>query len=787
MKFARTQDHSDPSNRLVIAFFFTDRGTPTQRSVKGMYHSLLLQVLKETESIPSEVPALEQWRRNPNLTWQAPALKELLEAVIVRLGRPVLCFIDALDECETSDAREVEIFCRGLAQLCAKKGTVFKTCFSSRHETSLSAHQKRSLFLEEQDGHKRNILTYIEHNLPIGQGEPAQRIRQSMQQKASGVFLWAVIAVKALRNELACGRIPMLQQRLDEMPADLPGLYRHVLTRNSSNKLLHCLRLVLFSQKPHSPMSLYHVLTVLNAGPDALGIMSDPRAQSQSMEDQARDFLIDASKGLVEVIGPHSSVVQFVHTSVPDFLYSNEAISQVWRESPDTFLGKSHDILKGCYLSLIQELAIPAPRAPEHGGNLEYPGWQNDQGCLERDFGGPVQHYYEQPRQGYAETVVDELFLPQCTTGAAMQYYHDAAHASHRSYPQTASFPSPPPLPLDDPLSVAAKYAVEHILYHSNEAEKDGVNQSRFLQNFPLPQYIELKNTLAASHGQQPEAYAEETSLLHVLAGENSAELLTMLLDSPSRMKDFDRKDPHSGRTPLAAAAVRGNVEVVRLMISSRKVNLESRDADGRTPLALAALGGRMETLRLLLASGKVNLESKDADGRTPLALAAFSGSVETVRLLLNCKGIRVNVQDNLGRTPLSLAAQAGVVGVMELLFRAGSDPKLGDTDRRTPLSFAAEEGLPGVSKFLVETSITYLTFNLRQTGHMKFIRPTVASDAASTIMADMATSIRGTAAPVTTMKMKMMETATWGRDIMSMDATDMGITVMKTAGMETR
>ncbi|EKG15400.1 hypothetical protein MPH_07451 [Macrophomina phaseolina MS6] len=704
MKSALVHHHQELKDRLVIAFFFNSRGPLAQRSAKGMYHSLLMQVLNAAQSVPSEVPCLERWKQNPNMAWQTPALKELLEAVTPRLGRPVLCFVDALDECEPSEAQEVEPFFRRLAQSCARKWTVFRACFSSRPNTDLSTQQQRSLLLEEQDGHRRDILTYIAHNLPNGQCESAQHIRHCVQQKASGIFLWAVLAVEALRYEITCGRAHMLQHTVDEMPADLPGLYRHILTHDGSSNLLHCLRLVLFSQKPYSPMGLYYVLSKLNAAPDVAGTISDPSAKGRSMEDQARHFLTNQSRGLVEVAGPHSSVVQFVHTSLPDFLYSNEAISQVWRESPETFHGKSHDILKGCFLSLLQNVAIPATFASEHAGYLEHPGWQDDEDCFKRGLGGPVENYGAQSRRHYMEIMENELFLPQQVTGAAMQYYDGTNQASHPSG-RRAEATSPPPrqLSLDDPLYIAARYAVENILYHSNEAEKVGVNQAKFLQEFPLQKYIGLKNTLAADHGHQPDAYAEDTSLLHVLAGENSAELLTKLLDSPSRTKDLDREDPHSGRTPVAAAAARGNVDVLRLLTSSGKVNLDSRGADGRTPLALAALSGSVETLRLLLSSGKVNVESKDADGCTPLALAALSGSVEKVRLLLSCRGVHVNVQDNVGRTPLSLAAQAGAVGAVHLLFQAGADPKLRDTGHRSPLSFAAEEGFRDVSKYLIE------------------------------------------------------------------------------------
>lgn len=147
MKFAFMHHHPETNNHLAIAFFFNKRGSLVQRSAKSMYHSLLLQVLKTTKNVPSEVPCLEQWKRDPNMTWQTPALKELLEAVIPRLGRPVLCFIDALDECQASEAREVEPFFRRLAQLCAKKWMVFRTCFSSRDHTDLSTQPQRSLLL----------------------------------------------------------------------------------------------------------------------------------------------------------------------------------------------------------------------------------------------------------------------------------------------------------------------------------------------------------------------------------------------------------------------------------------------------------------------------------------------------------------------------------------------------------------------------------------------------------------------------------------------------------------
>jgi ankyrin repeat protein len=55
-----------------------------------------------------------------------------------------------------------------------------------------------------------------------------------------------------------------------------------------------------------------------------------------------------------------------------------------------------------------------------------------------------------------------------------------------------------------------------------------------------------------------------------------------------------------------------------------------------------AAMGGHHEIVKLLLATDGINLNSMDTHGDTPLSLAAWFGEVDVVELLLAADGIDV-------------------------------------------------------------------------------------------------------------------------------------------------
>ena len=60
---------------------------------------------------------------------------------------------------------------------------------------------------------------------------------------------------------------------------------------------------------------------------------------------------------------------------------------------------------------------------------------------------------------------------------------------------------------------------------------------------------------------------------------------------------------------------------MVRLLLETGKVDVNSKDFAGATPLSLAAWNGHETVVRLLLETGKV-----DVDDTTPLSWAARNG-----------------------------------------------------------------------------------------------------------------------------------------------------------------
>ena len=125
------------------------------------------------------------------------------------------------------------------------------------------------------------------------------------------------------------------------------------------------------------------------------------------------------------------------------------------------------------------------------------------------------------------------------------------------------------------------------------------------------------------------------------------------------------------GRTALADAAFKGNVDGVRLLLKAG-ARLDAFSQQGQQPIHYAALGGSAEVIReLAKRRADVNTRTRD-EARTPLHLAAGMGRMKAVEALVTL-GADLTVKDSKGRTPLDAAERAGLTEVAAHLRRAMS------------------------------------------------------------------------------------------------------------------
>lgn len=143
------------------------------------------------------------------------------------------------------------------------------------------------------------------------------------------------------------------------------------------------------------------------------------------------------------------------------------------------------------------------------------------------------------------------------------------------------------------------------------------------------------------------------------------------------------------GRSPLMAAAGRGDVAAIERLLAAGDVN--ATNSYGRTALMFAAEGGHADAIRALGGDAT----PRDREGKTAIMLAAEAGHEGAVRALAG--------DASLDQEALRVAFQAGRAEILKILLERGADPDALEEDGSTPLMACARDGRLDLARILLD------------------------------------------------------------------------------------
>ncbi|KAH7040875.1 LOW QUALITY PROTEIN: uncharacterized protein B0I36DRAFT_371329 [Microdochium trichocladiopsis] len=659
IKFLYLESKRKQKDATVISFFFNARGDTLEKSIAGMYRSILWQsVLGDPEIDPAKYELA------------CPDLDSLKNLLTSALGnRPLLCFIDALDECNEEDARDIVDYFESLVETAQEEGIKLRVAFSSRPYPYIHIEEKN------EAGHAQDLAQYVKKCL-----KPRAELEGRILEKASGVFMWVVLVVGILNKEASRGGLA-LRKRLLEIPPTLSQLFKDILTRDQERpqELRRCIL-----WRPLSPGEFCHAMW---AGGLATGDIPD------ATDDESIVVLATStSKGLVEIVSTKKkqATVQFIHESVRDFLVKGRGLQELWPDLGFDWEGTSHELLRSdceAYLRRWRVLTIAKSHPPRPHESLVLMEYATQSILLHADEAAPSTS-----QKDFLVRFFGQFDAP------TLDLYQPVKARRFGKYPS--------------PLQILATLGTSKLIRLHRETI-DSISDSSEHRT-----YHPLLIAMSRGHKDTVAALLGLSTIIH--EGVDPMEGLQV----GANFKHFYR------RSPMTWAAQQGRCALISLL-AANGVSVQEKDALGLTPLERATEEGRVQALRVLVGLGvsdtdlwkaissvvrsadegtamfllrhlegwQIRLVSYRRDSGMWLFHAARRGFVDAVRLLLQHGA----VDRDRNASAIAAAAQDGHLQVVGLLANSGASLEtVGGWYGWTALMNASARGHLSVVEFLI-------------------------------------------------------------------------------------
>ncbi|KAI0440025.1 hypothetical protein F4803DRAFT_529048 [Xylaria telfairii] len=345
----------------VLGHFFDRGGQLLQHSATGILRSLLYQLGNQH---PASLRATREYTQadlqlleSSNSESYLDILKSSLEAIFSNLSlspRRTIIFVDALDECDSSDAVKMGYFLAQLTRSAHSNGVGLDVCISRREYPSITVNGSLEIHMDSYNGDDIKQYMYQKFqmaNIPSGDQE---LLIKTISQRSNSIFLWVVLVVEGILKDVENGQnTKYILDRTNSLPGTLESLYEQIITDMDPENCKMAFRLFQWALLPTDRLRIrewHHILAFIREDPPT-SLREWKESDYYTETDSQLELRIrNLSQGLVEVkcvvdistVGSDSGslradagsldstigdsrVVQPIHETVSEFFTSGRA------------------------------------------------------------------------------------------------------------------------------------------------------------------------------------------------------------------------------------------------------------------------------------------------------------------------------------------------------------------------------------------------------------------------------------------------------------------------------
>ncbi|KAM0421002.1 hypothetical protein ACHAPT_011245 [Fusarium lateritium] len=338
-------------------FFFWKPGSELQKSLEGLFRSLLCDILTACpDLIRDTLP--EYWHLAEQSPWQIKtkfnipsstinsALKSVISDQRLYKGHRFCFFIDGLDEYEGGDGQDPTHLVTLLTNWVKESHGCLKLCVSSReHNVFMNAFSMdqrlrlHEMTLFDMKEYVAGLLQDIQtHILNV---DTRSYLINTIPEKADGIFLWTILVVRTIRRKAEDGEPERnLIRLLDSLPQGLDGMFLRVLEdldADNRRRMFQTLAMMRAAKTYEVSFSLL-AFSFLDDYETNNEFSLQRNIPSDKTIEGAQRRLRGACGGLVEVKRPGSldkigistwGTLEYTHRSVPDMFGEGELKSKM--------------------------------------------------------------------------------------------------------------------------------------------------------------------------------------------------------------------------------------------------------------------------------------------------------------------------------------------------------------------------------------------------------------------------------------------------------------------------